>query len=111
INREMGPFVLAMKNARDLARSGKEVVLVFEDKATALLFELKDPSRLSTMLFNDLIKARMVIICRTCAMKTNAFFTLDQQKLDKIQVVGEPEMDGHVPMREYIDRGFQIIVV
>ena len=109
LNRELGPFILAMKNAKAMVKAGKEVVIVLEDKGTALLFEMKDTTRLFSAMFEELVQAHMVVVCRACAVKTEALFAISGAS--KIKLVGDVDVDGHVSMNSYVDKGFQIITV
>lgn len=109
LNRELGPFILAMKNAKAMVKAGKEVVIVLEEKGTALLFEMKDTTRLSSKMFEELVQAHMVVVCRACAVKTEALFAVSGSS--KIKFVADVDVDGHVSMNTYVDKGFQIITV
>lgn len=102
--RELGPFIHVMKYAKEILSAGSKVEIVLEDRATALLYELADSSRLSATLFDELARENVVVVCRACAVKTEAIVIAEEKK---IPIVGE--LEGHVSMLSYLKKGFTII--
>ena len=102
--RDLGTFIHILLYAKEILASGNEVKIVLEDKATALLFELSDPSRLSSAVFEELIPKGIVVVCRACAVKTEAIVIAENKK---IPVVGD--LNGHVSMFTFIKEGYRII--
>jgi hypothetical protein len=104
--RDLGPFIHVMKYAKEILSSGNKVEIVLEDRATALLYELADPSRLSAALFDELVRDNIIVICRACAVKTESIVIAEEKK---ITVVGD--LEGHVSVLTYLKKGFTIITV
>ncbi len=104
--RDLGPFIHVMRYAKEILAAGNKVEIVLEDKATALLYELADSSRLASTLFTELARDNVVVICRACAVKTEAIVIAEEKK---IPIVGD--LDGHVSVWTYLKKGFTIITV
>ena len=104
--KDLGTFVHVMVNTLDMNEKGHQALIILEDKATALLFEVIQKNRVSSNLFEEVVeKGYLDCVCRACSLKTE---TLHIAEAFKLKVSGD--MKGHPSMQDYIDRGFQVIV-
>ena len=105
--KDLGTFVHVMHNAIDMKKRGHEALIVIEDKATALLYEFDGKGRFSSDLFAETVRMGLIgSVCRSCALKTETLKIAEEMNL-KI----EGDMNGHPSMLNYIEKGFEVIVV
>lgn len=104
--KDLGTFVHVMLNAIDMKEKGHEALIILEDKATALLFEVIQKNRSSSDLFEEVVKKGLVSgICRACSFKTESAHIAEEFKLNLIG-----NMNGHPSMQDYINKGYTIII-
>lgn len=102
---EMMCFVHVLLNALDMHEKGDEAVVVFEGASVTLVAELAKEDSPFHGLY---VKARQADViagaCRACSAKLGA--------LEAVQAEGLPlldDMSGHPSMKEFMDKGFEII--
>ncbi|HNT28851.1 MAG TPA: hypothetical protein PKH10_11835, partial [bacterium] len=102
--RDLGAILHALRYAQEARASGGEVRVVLEDKATALLFELTEPVHAAAALFEELVREKVIVVCRACAAKTETLSLAENRDM-----VIEDACEGHVPVLAYVESGFTII--
>lgn len=104
--KDLGTFVHVMLNAIDMKEKGHEALIILEDKATALLFEVIQKNRRSSDLFEEVVKKGLVGgVCRACSFKTESTYIAENLKLNLLG-----DMNGHPSIQDYIDKGYSIII-
>ncbi|HSW59183.1 MAG TPA: cytoplasmic protein [bacterium] len=104
--KDLGTFIHAMLNAIDMKEKGHDALIILEDKATALLFEVIQKNRSSSDLFEEVVKKGLVGgVCRACSLKTESAHIAEEFKLNLIG-----DMKGHPSMQDYIDKGYSVII-
>ena len=98
-------FVHVLFNALDMRRRGFEVKIVLEGGSVVQARELGQPGRPHSELFAEVCAAGLIdAVCRACAHKMGA--------LESCERLGLPlrgEMQGHVPLADYVAQGYQVI--
>ncbi len=98
-------FVHVLLNALDLNAQGHEVKVIIEGSATKLVQELADPTKPFANLYQQVKEKKLIdCVCKACAAKMGSLQAAIAQNL----VLGE-DMSGHPGMRQYLEKGFDII--
>jgi len=105
LSRDLGALIHILRCAKDISTAGSEVRIVLEDKAPALLFELGDATRPAAALFEELVRGGVVMVCRTCTSKNEALSIAEEMKIPVVD-----DLDGHVSMRVFVEKGYTIIM-
>ena len=98
-------FVHVLLNALDLKAKGNEVALIVEGASVKLPPELAKPDNPLHGLYLKVVEAGLIKdVCRACSMKLGV--------IQAVEALGLPvtgDMQGHVPMSAYMEKGFDII--
>lgn len=98
-------FIHVLLNALDLKAKGHEVALVVEGASVTIPPELAKPENPMHGLYMKVLEAGLITeVCRACSMKLGV--------IQAVEALGLPvtgDMQGHVPMSAYLEKGFEII--
>ena len=100
-------FVHVLLNALDLKAKGYEVALVVEGASVTLPPKLAEPDNPLHSLYMKVVETGLITeVCRACAMKLGV--------IQAVEALGLPvsgDMQGHVPMSAYLEKGYEIITI
>lgn len=100
-------FSHALLNVLDMNKRGDEAILILEGASVGLLPQLLDPSKPFSSLFKQVVdQGYLDTVCKACASKLG---TLDIAKEASLPISGD--MSGHPAIKDYIDKGYQIITI
>ncbi len=104
---ELMCFAHALFNADEMITNGWEVKVVLEGQSTGLIPILDDEKNPFRSLY---IKLRnmtdTVSVCQACANKMG---TLENAKYQNLKL--ENNLLGHPSIKDYIDKGYQIVTI
>ena len=104
-NGEVMCFVHVLLNALDLKAKGHEVALVVEGSSVTIPPELAKPDNPLHNLYMKVVEAGLITaVCRACAMKLGVI-----QAVEGLGLPVSGDMQGHVPMSAYMEKGYEII--
>ncbi len=100
-------FVHALLNALEMNKHGYQVKFIIEGPATALVKSLACDDGVFRNFYEE-VKEKNIIdcVCRACASKMETTSSTEEQGL---RLSGN--MSGHPAMTEYIEQGYEIIVM
>ncbi|HZJ82618.1 MAG TPA: cytoplasmic protein [Clostridia bacterium] len=97
-------FVHVLLNVLDMHEKGYDAKIVMEGEAVKLVKELAESS--NPLYKKAFDKGLFDSICRGCSIQMGV---LDYNEKSGIRLSGE--MNGHPPMTEYIEQGYNIITM
>lgn len=91
----------------ELKTKGFDVRLIIEGMATKMVKELADESKPFAGLYSKVKAAGLIeAVCKACANQTGSLSAAEAQGL---RIVGD--MSGHPSLANYIEQGYQIVMM
>lgn len=104
-NGEAMCFVHVLLNAIDLYENDYEVKVIIEGSATKLVKELADESAPFSNLYHKVKDLGLIdCVCKACAAKMGSLEAATEQNLPLCD-----DMKGHPGIRQYFEKGFNVI--
>ncbi|GAB7022487.1 DsrE family protein [Salidesulfovibrio brasiliensis] len=104
-NGELMCFVHVLLNALDMKENGMDPTIVFEGASVKLVEQLANESNPFHGLYTQAKEQELIEgACKACSAKLGA--------VEAVQAEGLPLLDGvkgHPAMREYMEKGYQIL--
>lgn len=102
---EQSCFLHALLNVLDFQKRGIETALIIEGAATGIIKELVNPENpLNRLYVETKAKGLVKAVCKGCA---NMMGTLETAEAEGLPISGE--MNNHVPLADYVLKGYEII--
>ena len=98
-------FIHVLLNALDLKARGEDVRIVLEGSATKLVPEMaREQSPLFRLYRQAKEQGLFEGACKACSAKMNVVEAVQQEALPLLD-----DMSGHPSMRQYLEKGYEVI--
>lgn len=99
-------FIHVLLNTLDMNKRGYDVKLVIEGSATKLISSLDEGDHPLNKLYQEVKEEELIsCVCKACANKMG---TLNSAETQGLLVCGP--MNGHPPMGDFIDDGYEVLI-